>query len=259
MAIVISFANNKGGVGKTTTTLVMAQAFARMKKKVLLIDTDSQANLTLLLGEVEPTARELTVMDALLSPGNIIPIEKIDDRIDLLPADLTLSEFDAQTAAKPERLYLLDDVIKKVRDDYDFILIDCPPALGNITYTAFIASDFFVMVTTPDELSHQGLRMIYKVFQHVISNPRFNPNLKLAGTIITKYERNKNSELFLKLLRNDNEIRIIEPVVNKATKIAQATSSRRSIFDFDPTGKATLQYVEVAKTLATRVLSEYNR
>ena len=258
MAIVISFANNKGGVGKTTTTLVMAQAFARMEKKTLLVDLDSQANLTLFLGEIEPTARELTISDAFKSP-DIIPIEKIEKNIDLIPADLSLANFDAETAAKPERLYLLDDLIQKVRADYDFILMDCPPALGNITYNAFIASDFLVMVTTPDELSHQGLKMIYKVFQHVVSNPRLNPKLRLAGTIITKYEKNKNSELFLKLIREDTNIRIIEPVINKATRISQATSSRQSIFDFDPNGKATLQYVDVAKTLALRVITEQNK
>lgn len=255
MAIVISFANNKGGVGKTTTTLVMGQAFARMGKKVLLVDLDSQANLTLFLGEVEPTARELTILDALKSPDTI-PIEKINDQIDLIPADLGLANFDSETASKPERLYLLDDIIQQVRGDYDFILMDCPPALGNITYNAFIASDFLVMVTTPDELSHQGLKMIYKVFQHVVSNPRLNPKLQLAGTIITKYEKNKNSELFLKLIHDDSGLRIIEPIINKATKISQATSARRSIFDFDPNGKATLQYVDVAKTLALRVITE---
>ncbi len=255
MAIVISFANNKGGVGKTTTTLVMGQAFARMKKKVLLIDLDSQANLTLLSGDVEPTARELTIMDA-LTRKDVLPIEKVTDNIDLIPADLNLATFDAVTAARPEHLYLLDDIVKQVRDDYDFILMDCPPALGNITYNAFIASDFVVLVTTPDELSHQGLKMIYKVFMHVNSSERLNPNLQLAGTIITKYERNRNSELFLKLLKDDPELRIIEPVINKATKIAQATSSRKSIFDMDPTGKATQQYVEVAKSLALRVITE---
>lgn len=255
MAIVISFANNKGGVGKTTTTLIMAQAFARMRKKVLLIDLDSQANLTLLTGDIEPTARELTIMDA-LKDKSVTPIEKISENIDLIPADLSLATFDSQTAAMPEHLYLLDDLVKTVRPDYDFILIDCPPALGNIMYNAFIASDFVTLVTTPDELSHQGLKMIYKVFLHVSSTARLNQNLQLAGTIITKYERNRNSELFLRLLREDPNIRIIEPVISKATRIAQATSSRKSIFDMDPSAKATQQYVEVAKSLALRVITE---
>jgi len=256
MAIVISFANNKGGVGKTTTTLIMAQAFARMKKKVLLIDLDSQANLTLLSGDFEPTSRELTIMDCFLTPG-VLPIEKVTENIDLIPADLSLATFDSSTAAMPEHLYLLDDlVVKKVRPEYDFILIDCPPALGNIAYNAFIASDFVTLITTPDELSYQGLKMIYKLFHHVSTTARLNTNLQLAGTIITKYERNKNSELFLRLLREDPQIRIIEPVITKATRIAQATSSRKSIFDIDPNSKSTQQYVEVAKSLALRVITE---
>jgi chromosome partitioning protein len=158
----------------------------------------------------------------------------------------------------PERLYLMDDLVKSVRQDYDFILIDCPPALGNITYNAFIVSDFVTLVTTPDGLSYQGLKMIYKVFLHVSQQPRLNQNLQLAGTIITKYERNRNSELFLKLLKDDPNIRIIEPVIGKATRIAQATSSRRSIFDVDPSAKVTQQYAEVAKSLALRVITESN-
>jgi chromosome partitioning protein len=257
MAIVVSFANNKGGVGKTTTTLVMAQAFARMKKKVLVIDLDSQSNLTLLLGDVQPTARELTILDALTRP-DVLPIEKVDDNIDLIPSDLNLATFDTTTASNPDHLFLLKEVIKKVSDDYDFILIDCPPALGNIIYNAFIASDFVTFVTTPDELSYQGLKMIHKVYDHVKSKHYLNPDIQVAGTIITKCERNRNTDLFLGLLRDDLKLRVIEPVISKATKIAQTTSSRRSIFDADPNGKATQQYVEVAKSLALRLLTESN-
>ena len=258
MAIVISFANNKGGVGKTTTTLIMGQAFSRMKRKTLLIDLDSQANLTLLTGDIKPTNHELTVLEAMLDK-NVLPIISVAPNLDLIPANLKLANFDDKASSRPDKLYLMDDLVHRIRAEYDFILIDCPPALGTVIYNAFIASDYVVMVSTPDELSYQGLRMIYKVFDNVKGQPRLNPNLELAGTIITKYEKNKNSELFEKVLKNDPELNIIEPVIKKATGIAQALSARRCIFDSDSrmaAHPATQNFVDVAKNLALRVLTD---
>lgn len=255
MGKVISFANNKGGVGKTTTLLSIAQAFARMNRKVLCVDLDSQANLTGILSKLSPEERSLSIRDFFLDKS-LFTIENVDNNLDLIPSDLTLSNFDIETSSFNDRIYLLSDLLEDVKSDYDFILIDCPPALGTITFNAFIASDYLVFVSTPDDLSYKGLKMTYKMFLEVLSNKRYNPNLKIAGTIVTKYENNLLSKTYLKKISEDPSLFFISPAISKATKVGQAAAMGRSIYDLDRTGKVTNQYQEVAQTLAARIITD---
>ena len=140
MGQTICFANNKGGVGKTTTCVAIGQAWARMGKKVLFVDLDSQANLTSIVSPLDPSQREVSIRDAFQNP-DLFSIEPIGENMDLVASDLSLSNFDRDTAAIAGREYLLLDLLKDVKANYDFILIDCPPALGLITYNAMIAAD----------------------------------------------------------------------------------------------------------------------
>lgn len=253
MGHTVCFANNKGGVGKTTTCMAIGQAWARMGKKVLFVDLDSQANLTSMISQVEPSERDLSIRDAFLNP-DLFPIEPVGENMDLVPSDLSLSNFDRDTASIAGREYLLLDLLKGVKDKYDFILIDCPPALGLITYNAMIAADHLVMVTTADALSYSGLVMVANLFSDVKGNARLNQGLKLTGVIVTRYEKNKLSELYLNKIKDELGQAFISPVIRKATKMQQAASVRQSIYDLDPNGKATADYVEVAQNLALRIL-----
>ncbi|MCF0176835.1 MAG: ParA family protein [Bacteroidales bacterium] len=255
MANTICFANNKGGVGKSTTCAAIGQAWARMGKKVLFIDLDSQANLTSMISPLDPDQHPLTIRDAFIDKNNFT-IEKVDDQIDLVPSELALSNFDRDTAGVTGREYLLLDLLKSVQSKYDFILIDCPPALGLITYNALIASNHLVMVSTADGLSYQGMVMIANLYKDVTNSDRLNPKLMLTGVIITRYEKNKLSEMYLSKISEELGPALITPVVHKATKIAQAASFRQSIFDYDPEGKATNEYIEIAHKLALRILSD---
>lgn len=255
MAYTVCFANNKGGVGKSTTCAAIGQAWARMGKKVLFVDLDSQANLTTIISPLEPDQHQLTIRDAFIDKENF-HIEKVDDMIDLIPSELALSNFDRDTAAVTGREYLLLDLLKSVKKDYDFILIDCPPALGLITYNAMIASDHLVMVSTADGLSYSGMVMIANLFNDVTQSDRLNPNLKLTGVIITRYQKNKLSDMYVNKIKDELGQALIEPVVSNATKIAQAATFRQCIYDYDPDGKATRQYIEIAQKLALRILDE---
>ena len=183
-----------------------------------------------------------------------VSIENVGENMDLVASDLSLSNFDRDTAAIAGREYLLLDLLKDVKANYDFILIDCPPALGLITYNAMIAADHLVMVTTADQLSYSGLVMVANLFADVKSNERLNKGLKLTGVIVTRFEKNKVSELYLNKIKQDLGQAVIEPVIRKATKMQQAVSLKESIYDLDPTGKATSDYVEVAQQLALRIL-----
>ena len=253
MGHTICFANNKGGVGKTTTCMAIGQAWARMGKKVLFVDLDSQANLTSMISPIEPSQRELSIRDAFVNP-DLFSIEHVGENMDLVPSDLSLSNFDRDTASFAGREYLLLDLLKNVKDQYDFIVIDCPPALGLITYNALIAADHLVMVTTADALSYSGLVMVANLFADVKGNERLNKGLKLTGVIVTRYEKNKLSELYLEKIRTELGPAFIEPVIRKATKMQQAASIKQSIYDLDPNGRATADYIEVAQTLALRIL-----
>lgn len=255
MGYTVCFANNKGGVGKTTTAVSVGQAWAKMGKKVLFVDLDSQANLTSMLSTLEPDQHEFTIRDAFLDKENF-HIEQIEENIDLVPSELSLSNFDRDTAAVTGREYLLADLLRGVKDRYDFIIIDCPPALGLITYNALIASDHLVMVSTADGLSYSGMVMIANLYSDVRSNARLNKDLKLTGVVITRYEKNRLSDMYIQKVKDELGQAFIEPIVPKATKITQAGSFHQNIYDYDPEGKATKAYFEIAQKLALRILPD---
>ena len=117
-----------------------------------------------------------------------------------------------------------------------------------------IAADHLVMVTTADQLSYQGLVMVANLFADVKSNERLNKALKLTGVIITRFEKNRVSELYLNKIKQDLGQAVIEPVIRTATKMQQAVSLKESIYDLDPSGKATSDYIKVAEQLALRIL-----
>lgn len=252
MGKIVCFANNKGGVGKTTTAVAMGYAWALAGKKILFVDLDSQANLTAMVSPLEPDAHEYSIRDAFLDK-NQFKIEHASKNVDLVPSELTLSNFDRDTASITGREYLLLDLLKPVKNKYDYIIIDCPPALGLITYNALIAADHLVMVATPDGLAYQGMVMVANLYADVKSNPRLNPDLCLTGVIISKYERNKLSDMYVEKIKAEMGDAFIEPVLSKATKIAQAGSFNQNIFEYDPSGKVTKQYLEIAKILAKRI------
>jgi chromosome partitioning protein len=252
MGQIVCFANNKGGVGKTTTAVAMGYAWAKMGKKVLFVDLDSQANLTAMVSPLALDEHESSIRDAFLDKSKFA-VEHAAERVDLVPSELSLSNFDRDTAAITGREYLLLDLLKPLKTKYDFIIIDCPPALGLITYNALIASDHLVMVATPDGLAYQGMVMVANLYADVKSNPRLNPDLKLTGVIISKYERNKLSDMYVEKIRQEMGDAFIEPVLSKATKIAQAGSFNQNIYEYDPSGKVTKQYLEIAQTLGKRI------
>ena len=252
MGQIVCFANNKGGVGKTTTAVAMGYAWAKMGKKVLFVDLDSQANLTAMVSPLALDEHESSIRDAFLDKSKFA-VEHAAERVDLVPSELSLSNFDRDTAAITGREYLLLDLLKPLKTKYDFIIIDCPPALGLITYNALIASDHLVMVATPDGLAYQGMVMVANLYADVKSHPRLNPDLKLTGVIISKYERNKLSDMYVEKIRQEMGDAFIEPVLSKATKIAQAGSFNQNIYEYDPSGKVTKQYLEIAQTLGRRI------
>lgn len=252
MGVVISVANNKGGVGKSTTVMSLGHAWAKMGKRILFVDLDSQANLTSAISSVPAEERSFIIRDAFID-SKALEIEHVAENIDLIPSGLLLSNFDRDTATLTGREYLLSDLLKPLKDRYDYILIDCPPAVGLIIMNALIASDFLVMVSTPDLFSYQGLIIIANLYREVHMNERLNPGLSLAGVVVNRYQRNNISDMYVDKIRNEMGELFIEPVVPLATKVTQAGSFHQNLYDFDPDGKATRAFLRIAQNLAVRI------
>lgn len=259
MVKTICFVNNKGGCGKTTTVAAVGQAWANLGKKVLFIDLDSQANLTSIITDTDATnvEWERTLEDAFVGGVDFgLPIKHVSEYIDIVPSDLDLANFDRATSGQATRECLLADLLDTVKQNYDFILIDCPPALGTITINALVAADYMVLISNADGLSYRGMKMVTALHDMVINNKRLNPDLKIIGIVITRYEKNKLSELYLKKIMEDLPNYVIKPIIRKSTKIAQAASFQQSIYELDPDGKATQEYQMLSNNLLMRVLTD---
>ncbi len=252
MGKVIAFANNKGGVGKTTTTCSIGFAMAALGKKVLFIDLDSQANLTSMVSDIPVDEHEKDIMDAFLLKDSL-PVEQVKENVYLVPSGLTLATFESKTATDSMRIFILQDLLVPIKDDYDYILIDCPPALGTITYIAMVAAEHLVLVTTPESMSYSGMMMVGQLMKDVQANPRLNPNLSLTGIIITKYRNNRVMNAYVKKISGDARDVFLGPVVHEEAAVLKAVSEGRTVADFAPESKAAKAYGEIARELMNRV------
>lgn len=263
MAIVVSFMNNKGGVGKTTSTHAIGLAWAQMGKRILFVDLDSQANLTSMLSVTDPLHQEWdrTIETAFIEGPDpmfqgLPVVHSSFEGVDFVPADLELSGFERDTARVTLREYLLYDLLERVKPDYDFILIDCPPAIQLLTYNAMVASDYIVLVSSLDGKSYKGVQMMINIYNEVISNKRFNPSLKIIGCLATKYQRDKVNSYYWSLFEKEFGPLLIHPYVRKSTLVDRATSFNENLYVIDPKGRATSDYREVAKDLYVRICDD---
>lgn len=257
MGKVISFINNKGGVGKTTSALSIGLSWAKMGKKILFVDLDSQSNLTSMLSSTDPLmqAWDRTIEDAFIAgPQDGLPIEHTDNPlIDFVPADLDLSNFERDTANARMREFLLYDLLENVKGQYDFVIIDCPPALTPIVSNAMVASDYLLLVANPDGLSYKGAQMVISLYNEIISDKRLNPSLKIIGMLVTRFQKDNVSDHFLEQFRYDYGQLVLKSSIRKSTKIVQATSFDKSIFEIDPRGKATEDYIKASQELLIKI------
>ena len=247
----IVFANNKGGVAKTTTTASIGCALAKMGNRVLLIDLDSQANLTSLISNIPVEEHMEDVYDLLV--GDVFPVEQVRENLDLIPSGLSLAHYEANTVSDPMRVYKLQDVLKTVEDKYDFVLIDCPPALGTITNVALVAADFLVLVTTPSELSYQGMLMVGNLMKKVQENPRLNPNIQLLGILVTRFRSNRVANAYVKKIEKESNGLFIPPLIKEEAVVEKSVVAGQNILDFAPDSKTALAYTDIAKTLLYRI------
>ncbi len=248
MAKIIAIANQKGGVGKTTSSINLAAGLAYLSKKVLLIDFDPQGNATQGVG-YEVGLNDLTVYDALLGENDIKDCVKSLKRppLDLLPSNISLAGADLEIAKiDKDREKILKNQLDTIRDNYDFIIIDCPPSLGLLNTNALTAADSVIIPVQCEYYALEGVTQLLQTIRLV--QKLFNPSLKIEGVLLTMYDARTNlsSEVSSEVRKHFKE-KAYRTNIPRNIKLSEAPSVGKSIFDYDMTCEGARAYVALTK------------
>ena len=247
---VLAVANQKGGVAKTTTVASLGAALVELGQRVLLVDLDPQACLTFSLG-IDPEDLELSVHHVLtkgLDPSEVIL--ETEDGVDLMPATIELARAEADLLTRTGREYVIRSAIEDL-DDYDWVLLDCPPSLGVMTVAALTAATGVLIPLQCETLSHRGVGQLLDTVHDV---RRFtNRKLEVWGVLPTLYDgRTNHARAVLENISQTYDLDVIEPPIPKSIRFAEAPAAGRSILRTSRSNKGATAYREVAKVLLAR-------
>ena len=253
MTTIVAVANQKGGVGKTTTTANLGASLARLGQRVLLIDLDPQGNLTSAFG-VGPEL-ESTVAQSLLDRSVALPVIQVGDSehatISLVPATIQLATVEAALMTKLGRELRLRDQILSVANYFDFVLIDTPPSLGLLTINALVAANWVLIPTEARFFSIQGLQMLQDSIQEILY---LNQSLKVLGIVLSKYDRRLREERAVSsFLREHWGELVFTTEIGTNSKILEAGSAGTPVYLFSGGDKAANLYLQLAREVMDRV------
>ncbi|MEU5425723.1 AAA family ATPase [Streptomyces olivoreticuli] len=240
--MVIAVASQKGGVGKTSSTISLAAGLARKGKRVLLLDIDSQANSSkVLLPNYPQVQKHQTVFATILERSPLPTHQTSVPNLEIVPSHILLSNTDVElTTAIDHREERLKKELDAVKDNYDYVLIDCPPTLSWLTINAFTAANKVIVVVSPGYFELDSIVQISKTIKEV--REYFNPNLELAGFLFTMSDPTVNSKTSLQILRQTYTGSVFNTVIPRNTDLRDAHFNKRDIFSFNPKSTAALAY-----------------
>ena len=252
MAQIISVANQKGGVGKTTTTVNLGACLASLGKKVLLVDMDAQGNATSGVGIRKPDVTK-DIYDVLV---NELPIDEATlitehENLSIVPATLQLAGAEIELTSLMARESRLKGSLAEVSSQYDYILIDCPPSLGHLTINSFTASDSILIPVQCEYYALEGLSQLLNTVRLV--QKHFNPELEIEGVLLTMYDARTNlgNEVVEEVRKYFRE-KVYETIIPRNIRLSEAPSHGKPIIDYDPRSRGAEVYQALAKEVVSR-------
>jgi chromosome partitioning protein len=260
MGKIICIANQKGGVGKTTTSVNLASALATIGRKVLLIDLDPQGNASSGLGLKRFESQDANIYHVLIGEKNINEtflntrlenLKVVSANPDLVGAEIELVDL-------PHRESRLKTAIQSIVHRFDYILIDCPPSLGLLTLNALTAADSFLVPLQCEYYALEGLSQLLNTAGIIKKN--FNPSLHIEGIVLTMFDtRNNLSHQVVQEIRNHFEEKVFSAIIPRNVRLSEAPSHGLSIFEYDPKSIGATKYVELAQELDSRNQKNVNK
>jgi chromosome partitioning protein len=249
MGKIIAIANQKGGVGKTTTSINLAASLGVLEKKVLLIDADPQANASSGLG-IDVDSVEIgsyQVLEHSCTPQEAI-ISCSAPNVSIIPAHIDLVAIEIELVDKENREYMLKQALQSIKDDYDYIIIDCAPSLGLLTLNALTAADSVVIPIQCEYFALEGLGKLLNTIKSV--QKIHNPDLDIEGLLLTMYDSRLrlSNQVVEEVQKHFNDM-VFETVIQRNIKLSEAPSYGESIINFDATSKGAANYLSLAEEI----------